>query len=71
MHWTHVGEWAKLPTNRDEKLQEGDENYEIVRIESYIDEEGVIKKGVCYTKVATDMDVWFRHEEIMESHPHW
>ena len=43
LHWTHVGEWANMPRNRDQKLKKGDENYEIVRVESYIDEEGKIK----------------------------
>ena len=50
LHWTHVGEWAKIPINRDEKLKEGDDNYEVVRIESYIDEEGAIKKGYAILK---------------------
>ena len=52
-----MGEWAKIPINKDERLKENDDNYEIVRIESYIDEDGTIKKGVCYSKSSLEMDV--------------
>ena len=49
-HWTHGGDWVKMPIDRTTRLKAGDDNYEVVRIESYIDEEGEIRKGVCYTK---------------------
>ena len=60
-----------MPNDRTEKLKAGDDNYEIVRVESYIDEEGEIRKGVCYSKSASDLEVWFREEDFKESHPFW
>ena len=71
LHWTHTGEWAKIPRNRDQRMKKGDNDYDIVRVESYIDEEGQIRKAVCYTTQDTDMKVWFKFEEMMLTHPHW
>ena len=69
--WSHQGEWVKMPINRTEKLKANDDNYVVVRVESYIDEEGEIKKGVCYSKSASDLEVWFREEDFKVSHPFW
>ena len=60
-----------MPRNRDQKLKRGDENYDIVRVESYIDEEGKIRRAVCQTKQDTEMKVWFKYEEKVLSHPFW
>merc|ERR1711913_99745 len=38
--WTHTGEWAKIPKERNARIHE-DTPHEIVRVESYIDEEGL------------------------------
>merc|ERR1711874_696004 len=47
LHWTHEGEWAKIPIERFTRLNK-DSPHEIVRVESYIDEQGVIRKAVSY-----------------------
>ena len=48
-----------------------DTDYEIVRIEKYIDEQGNIKRAVCYATNAEGLKCWFRYEDMILSHPYW
>ena len=69
--WTFQGSWHKFPVNKDAVIKSDDDNYLVVRVEPYIDEEGEIKEAVCHTKSADDMEVWFRREDFRVSHPNW
>ena len=71
LHWTYQGEWAKIPRDRNYRGRRYDSNYDIVRIERYIDEDGNIRKAVCYATQDIDLKVWFRYEDMLLSHPHW
>ena len=75
--WTHEGRWAKMPIDKTKKLRVSNKgyvenkDYRVVRIEKYIDEAGVIKQAVCYSKDASDMEVWFEFDDFKETHPLW
>merc|ERR1711874_28895 len=68
--WTHDGEWAKIPIKRNARLHE-DTPHEIVRVERYIDEEGVIRKAVCYGRINLQLKVWYRYGDIQQYYPNW
>merc|ERR1711874_813403 len=68
--WTHDGEWAKIPIERNARLHE-DTPHEIVRVQSYIDEEGVIRKAVCYERIDLKLEVWYRYGDIQQYYPNW
>merc|ERR1711895_279589 len=68
--WTHDGEWAKIPIERNARLHE-DTPHEIVRVESYIDEEGVIRKAVSYGRIDLQLEVWYRYGDIQQYYPNW
>ena len=70
LDWTHTGEWAKIPKDRNARIHE-DTPHEIVRVESYIDEDGIIKKAVCYETVDTRLKVWYRFGDIQRFYPNW
>merc|ERR1711874_875230 len=70
LKWTHDGEWAKIPKERNARLHE-DTPHEIVRVESYIDEEGVIRKAVCYERIDLKLEVWYRYGDIQQYYPNW
>ena len=68
--WTYSGEWALAPTLR----KRGDPDYNNrreVRVEKYIDQEGNIKKAVCYGIAAENLKVWYRMEDMLEVFPQW
>ena len=46
-------------------------DFEIVRIEKYIDVEGDIRRAVSYGKEDKDLYVWFKIEDMLESFPNW
>merc|ERR1711874_798144 len=48
-----------------------DTPHEIVRVESYIDEEGVIRKAVSYGRTDLQLDVWYRYGDIQQYFPNW
>merc|ERR1711874_493522 len=70
LHWTHEGEWAKIPIERYTRLNK-DSPHEIVRVESYIDEQGVIRKAVSYGRTDQQITVWYRYGDIQQYYPNW
>ena len=66
-----------MPIDKTKKLRVSNKgyvenkDYRVVRIEKYIDEAGVIKQAVCYSKDASDMEVWFELDDFKETHPLW
>merc|ERR1711874_890531 len=68
LHWTQEGEWAKIPIERFTRLNK-DSPHEIVRVESYIDEQGVIRKAVSYGRTDLQLGVWYRYGDIQQYFP--
>merc|ERR1711874_875328 len=56
LHWRYEGEWAKIPIERYTRLNK-DSPHEIVRVQSYIDEQGVIRKAVSYGRSDKQLNV--------------
>merc|ERR1711913_236504 len=59
-----------IPKERNARLHE-DTPHEIVRVESYIDEEGVIRKAICYERIDLKLEVWYRYGDIQQYYPNW
>merc|ERR1711874_633189 len=70
LKWTHGGEWAKIPIARFTRLHK-DSPYEIVRVERYVDEQGVIRKAVSYGRTDLQLEVWYRYGDIQQYYPNW
>ena len=68
--FTFEGEWARIPRNRMDRGPNYTD-FDIVRIEKYIDEEGDIRRAVCYGKENKELYVWFEFEEMMVTFPYW
>ena len=69
--YSYQGEWAKIPVDRDDKSGPNYKKYHIVRIEKYVDEDGIIRKAICYQKDANELYIWFKYEEIMDTFTNW
>merc|ERR1711874_255081 len=70
LKWTYDGEWAKIPIERFTRLHK-DSPYEIVRVERYVDEQGVIRKAVSYGRTDLQLEVWYRYGDIQQYYPNW
>ena len=71
LNHSYEGDWARLSVDRDDKSGPLYKRYHIVRVEKYIDEEGDIKKAVCYQRDASALFVWFKYEDMTKAFPHW
>merc|ERR1711913_257178 len=70
LHWSYEGEWAKIPIERYTRLNQ-DSPHEIVRVQSYIDEQGIIRKAVSYGRSDKQLTVWYRYMDIQQYFPNW
>merc|ERR1711874_185079 len=70
LQWMYEGEWAKIPIERYTRLNK-ESPYEIVRVQSYIDEQGVIRKAVSYGRSDKQLNVWYRYMDIQQYFPNW
>ena len=61
LKFSYPGEWAKIPLDRMDKGPNYTK-YDIVRIERYVDEEGNIRKAVCYATKEEDFKTWFKFD---------
>ena len=68
--WSYKGEWHDIPVNPDQEGTELEES-RVVRIEPYIDTNGVIRKALSYGKDADYLGPWFNLEDIMKTFPKW
>ena len=71
LDFSYKGEWARMPKDRLDKTGPLYKNFYIVRIEYYINEDGEIKKAICYQKDASLLQIWFDFDDIMQAFPHW
>ena len=69
-NWSYKGEWHEIPVDPS---QEGTELEEckVVRIEPYIDIDGVIRRALSYGDDADRLGPWFSLEEIQKAYPKW
>ena len=68
--WSYKGDWHEIPVNPD---QEGTELEEcrVVRIEPYIDTDGVMRKVLSYGNDADYLGPWFNLEEMQRIFHKW
>ena len=71
LDYTFQGEWARIPVDRNDNSGPLYKKYHIVRVEKYIDEEGNIRKAICYQKDASAFFIWFNYEDIMDTFTNW
>ena len=43
-------------------------DFNIARLERYVDEDGVVQSAICYKKEGSDMNIWFRYEEVKSAY---
>ena len=60
-----------MPIDKDDNTGPFYKNYHIVRIEKYIDTDGIIKKAICYQKNANEFNIWFNYEDIINVFTNW
>ena len=68
--WSYKGDWQEIPVDPD---QEGTdlEECRVVRIEPYIDTDGVIRRVVSYGIDADHLGPWFSLDEMKKRFPKW
>merc|ERR1711874_406088 len=71
LFFSHNGEWVRVPVRREDTSGPDYTEFNIARLEKYIDIEGEIKKAVCYKKDNKDMNIWFDYEELKRALVNW
>ena len=68
--WSYKGDWHELPVDPN---QEGtdQEDCKVVRVEPYIDTDGVIRRALSYGDDADRLGPWFNLEDIQKAFPKW
>ena len=69
--FSYSGEWVRVPVRRGDTSGPDYIEYNIARLEKYIDIEGEVKKAVCYKKDNKDMNIWFDYEELKRALGNW
>ena len=71
LQYSRNGEWVRVPINRNDNSGPGYKDYNIARLEKYVDTEGVMRKAICYKKDDKDMNIWFKFEELNNAYENW
>ena len=57
--------------DRDDQSGPNYKKFHIVRLEKYVDEDGEIRKAICYQKDGNELNIWFKYEDIMNAFTNW
>ena len=72
LHWSFEGYWIQIPLDPNQRgPMKGSYDSRIARVEMFIDEDGTIRKGVCYGTEEGKLEVWYKMEDIIRTFPHW
>ena len=63
LEWSHRGGWFKIPRIKDNKHGPNYVSFWIVRIEPYIDEEGIERRAFCYGDSSSSLYIWYSVDE--------
>ena len=69
--YSHLGSWVRVPKRKDDRSGPNYKEFNIARMEVYIDQEGNQKYAICYKRIDKDLHIWFDEEEMKEAFDNW
>ena len=73
LEWTLTGKWVGVPKSSTAFVREGEEvhNYNVARVESYVDKDGFTKTAMVYGFCCGSIMVWYDWVEVKEFIKYW
>ena len=69
--YSHTGFWALAPKAKGDMSGPFYKDFNIARIEPYIDQEGEAREAVAYGRNTNNMKIWFDLEEVRRARGSW
>merc|ERR1711874_229267 len=71
LQYSCQGEWVRVPKSRDDQSGPDYKEFNITRLEKYVDKDGKLQKAICYKRDDRDLNIWFRYEDMVDSFDNW
>ena len=73
LEWSLTGKWVGVPKSSTAFVREGEEvhNYNVARVESYIDKDGFIRSAMASGFCSGSIMVWYESEEVKDFFKLW
>ena len=64
LEWTFMGGWPEIPKTHDNHTGPGYFNFWVVRLEPYVDTDGVLRRAFAYGDDSRSLQFWYSVEEM-------